>query len=201
MTDLSTQAKLDKLDRIQAQNRARAKEFLDKKKASGKKQISGLITLDAYNEICKRRDTARATGTPLTMGDIISQAVMGSSGVDTRHSDIDDTLKDMDKTTEHFDRVHNVDSIVEHESIDVNINGDTGKDIKLGDYHGISLDVASKDKILIELSEALPGRDNAQARVDMLNGAGVTCGRSGAEWTVKNLADNLYLAKKRQGKK
>lgn len=89
MRNVTDQEKLDKLDKIQAQNRARAKKFLKKKLASGKKkQISGLISMDAYAEICKRRDMARESGDPLTMGDIISQAIMNSIAIGTTNIEV-----------------------------------------------------------------------------------------------------------------
>jgi len=46
---------------------------------TAKKAISAILTDQAYNEIYKRKDMARATGTGLNTGDIISKAIIDSS--------------------------------------------------------------------------------------------------------------------------
>ena len=81
-----------------------------------------------------------------------------------------------------------------------NAKPDTETDtFSLGDYHGVNLTTKEKDQILIDLAEALPGRENAQRWVDILNNAGITC--AGVAWTKKKFSDNWRFAKRRQEKK
>lgn len=65
-----------KVDNIQSSNRERVKKFLDKQKRKGKKQISALISQQAYEIINNRRDKSIKAGAPLTASDIIEQALL-----------------------------------------------------------------------------------------------------------------------------
>jgi len=47
--------------------------------------------------------------------------------------------------------------------------------------------------------ELYPGRENAQKRADVLNQAGVPCGKGNAPWDAKKVMDNYRNALKRQG--
>lgn len=66
------------------------------------------------------------------------------------------------------------------------------------DCHGKDLSQAEKDSILIKVLDLYPGRGNAQKRADVLNRAGVPCGKSKAPWDAKKVMDNYRHAKKRQ---
>ena len=72
-------------------------------------------------------------------------------------------------------------------------------DINLGDWHNKTMDVETKDKILIQLAMDLPGTKNAQKRVEILNQAGITSGK--VPFNKKKFTDNLRLAKQRQAKR
>jgi len=58
MTETNIQAKLEKLAKIEQGNRARSKRFLEKTKKEGKKQISAIISGEAYNELNRLRDAS-----------------------------------------------------------------------------------------------------------------------------------------------
>ena len=75
MTETDIQAKLEKLVRIEQDNRARSKRFLEKIKKEGKKQISAIISGEAYNELNRLRDASIQAGTPSSFGQIIEQAL------------------------------------------------------------------------------------------------------------------------------
>ncbi|MBF0233339.1 MAG: hypothetical protein HQK65_09920 [Desulfamplus sp.] len=69
------QEKLDKLAKIEEQNRKRARRYLAVRRAKGKRQISAIINKDAYEKINRRRDRSIMAGTPITAGDIIEEAL------------------------------------------------------------------------------------------------------------------------------
>ena len=75
MIDLNDQAKLDKLARIEEKNRERAKRYLERVKKDGKKQLSAIISGEAYNQLCRIRDNAVQAGKPLSFGQIIENAL------------------------------------------------------------------------------------------------------------------------------
>ena len=75
MTETDIQAKLEKLVRIEQDNRARSKRFLEKTKKEGKKQISAIISGEAYNELNRLRDASIQAGNPTSFGQIIEQAL------------------------------------------------------------------------------------------------------------------------------
>ena len=81
MKNKETKIKLDKLKKIEDQNRGRAKKFLEKQRKDGKKQISAILTADAYKELCNRRDASLQAGNPLTTGDIISALLLTDQSV------------------------------------------------------------------------------------------------------------------------
>lgn len=75
MVDPKTQAKLDQLEKIQANNRARAKRYLDKIKADGRQQISAVISNKTYNILCRIRDRSVQSSDPLSFGSILESAL------------------------------------------------------------------------------------------------------------------------------
>ena len=78
MTD---QDRLDKLQRLEDAARKRSRRYLDNAKASGKRQISAIVSAKAYDEICRRRDASAQAGNALTSGEIIEQALfLGAEG-------------------------------------------------------------------------------------------------------------------------
>jgi hypothetical protein len=73
MTEIET--KLKKLANIEQGNRARSKRYLERIKKDGKKQISAIISGNAYNELNRLRDASIQTGTPSSFGQIIELAL------------------------------------------------------------------------------------------------------------------------------
>jgi len=193
--------------------RTNAKHRLKKHRDSMKKQ--GYLTVSVFMGESLRSELDRLGETGLTKHGALEHifngyrdSVYGVADADEPSIDINDiTLDDIKDVTSNIDKGQDSKQLDMFEPDQAVLDPDTAKDtqtasnhIDLGDYHGQDMDTATKDKILIAVAEALPGPKNAQARVDMLNSAGVTCGKAGAAWMVKNLADNLYLAKKRGAK-
>ena len=77
--DKSAQNELDtlkkKLDKIQAGNRARAKKFQEKVKASDKKMISAIFDAESYDTLCRLRDASVQAGTPESFGNILGKTL------------------------------------------------------------------------------------------------------------------------------
>ncbi len=69
MTEIET--KLEKLARIEAGNRERTRRYLERAKKDGKKQISAIISGEAYNELNRLRDANIQAGKPSSFGNII----------------------------------------------------------------------------------------------------------------------------------
>jgi hypothetical protein len=65
-----TKQKLEKLKKIEEAYKLNTKRYRDNAIAKGKKQISAIITVSAYEEICKRRKENK-----LTAGEIIEKAL------------------------------------------------------------------------------------------------------------------------------
>jgi len=199
MSDSDTQAKLDKLAKIEQSGRDRANKYLKRQRQGGKKQISAILTKEAHKALCDRRDQSISAGTPLTAGDIISALLTTDQSMVETGGDVGEQIQDT------LDEIEEVLKPSEGKlppmEGDVPDTATATDDLDQGDYHGQELTTESKDKILIKLALDLPGPKNAQRRVDMLNGAGITCGKAGAVWDAKKFSDNLRFAKKRQGGK
>jgi len=80
--DNDTQKKLDRLEKLEANNRARSKRYLDKIKAQGKRQISIILDESTITELTRRRDQSIQSGKPLTFGDIIAGAINTNGNID-----------------------------------------------------------------------------------------------------------------------
>ncbi|NDY74570.1 hypothetical protein DO021_22175 [Desulfobacter hydrogenophilus] len=73
MTEIKT--KLEKLARLEAGNRERVKRYLNRVKKDGKKQISAIVSANAYNELNRLRDASIQAGKPSSFGQIIELAL------------------------------------------------------------------------------------------------------------------------------
>jgi hypothetical protein len=76
MIDSDTQKKIDRLNRIDQGNRERSKKYLERIRKQGKKQISAIISREAFEELNRRRDASVVAGKPLSYGQIIEQALL-----------------------------------------------------------------------------------------------------------------------------
>ena len=73
MTEIET--KLEKLARLEVGNRERVKRYLERVKKDGKKQLSAIISGEAYNELNRLRDASIQAGNSSSFGQIIEQAL------------------------------------------------------------------------------------------------------------------------------
>ncbi|MCP4116596.1 MAG: hypothetical protein GY737_14545 [Desulfobacteraceae bacterium] len=71
---------------------------------------------------------------------------------------------------------------------------------EIPDCHGKDLSTEERDAILIKVADLYPGRKNAKKRAEVLNEAGLACGKDNTPWTSKKFTDNLRHAKKRLNK-
>ena len=72
---IETKTKLEKLARIEAGNRERTRRYIERIKKDGKKQISAIISGEAYDELNRLRDASIQAGKPSSFGRIIEQAL------------------------------------------------------------------------------------------------------------------------------
>lgn len=134
-----TQARLEKLDRLEKNARARSKRYLEKAKSEGKKQFSAIISGEAYNEINRLRDAAQLAGKGASFGTIIEKALFYYS----------DSLKTSDKK--------------------VNVNSDVSRDIKSKQHNNIEKNVNSDvythviKETQTEIEAPVPDRSNREA--------------------------------------
>ncbi len=74
---------------------------------------------------------------------------------------------------------------------------------QIPDCTGQEITLEQRDRIMVQVMDLLPGRNNAQARVDELNRKGIPVslkpGQYGGTWDRKKFTDNFLHAKKRLG--
>ena len=94
--DKETQDKLDKLEKLEAGNRARSKKYLENIKAQGKRQISLILPDAIILELARRKAESISGGKPLTYGDIIEIAIKRNINIDAKIIPIEnlETVKD-----------------------------------------------------------------------------------------------------------
>jgi len=96
-----------------------------------------------------------------------------------------------------------VDTVTDDTALVDQADDDLGDQIP--DCAGKTITIEERDRILVQVMELLPGRNNAQARVTLLNRKGIPVslkpGQYGGEWDRKKFTDNLGAAKKRLGVK
>jgi len=97
MDESTIKERLKRLKRIDKGNRERSKRYLDKIKASGKKQISAILSSKAYEELNRRRDESMRAGKPLSYGAIISSALISDVNDDVNTS-INNATKNISKS-------------------------------------------------------------------------------------------------------
>jgi len=160
----------------------------------GKKHLTVLVSQDAMDIITRQRQRTGAT-----VSKVVESAIMVAYGdpepevfkLDCKPLDPFSELTP-ELTPETAPAATAPETIVEPEpELD---QGET-----LPDYHGINLSLDEKDSIIIKVVELYPGRENAQKRAEILNQAGVPCGRGNAPWDAKKVMDTYRNAVKRQG--
>lgn len=217
MVDSKTQQKLDKLDRIEQRRRARARRFLDKVKGEGRKQISAIISGAVYEEIVRRKNASQP---PLSTGQVIEQAVMGSvhTGVNAtvnidrpeppvkkvRATIIDESAPEPKSadSADSPDPVETSEPAPEKKTAPVE---DQPESANPADVQAIiegidpeNLTIKDRDRLIFRLYETYPGQTQAKDRIKVLNDAGILL--NGEPWTTKRFADQLTLARRRAKK-
>jgi len=211
--DDKTQAKLDRLARIDEKNRIRVRRYHEKVKAAGGKQLSAIISGEAYDQICRIRDKELQAGKQISFGKIVEQAIacyiqnQGSEKPvnDTTNVTINDKINDDGNGNTGQKPIR---------EIQTEIPGPMPKPIEHGKMPDYLIDVdpdmsiEERHKIILQLAEDFPGRGkgtigNTQKRIDMLNAAGILL--NGKPWKMpKQFADQLSIArrwvKKQEGK-
>lgn len=159
MMDAETQAKLEKLKRIEENRRARSKRFLDKVKADGKKQISAILSGEAYDQLCRIRDNEVQAGRLASFGDIIERALSYYDG-SVGHTD-DNTTVNINDSIEQPKQVSMADNV--NDNIDDPINQPETAEKNTDDLLELvdeSKDVPeSTDKKITETQRKIPGLD------------------------------------------
>lgn len=177
---MSTDAE-KKLAKIEEQNRARVKRFMEKAKEQGKKQISAIISGEAHATLCRIRDNSTQAGETVSFGQIIERAL--AAYVKTNVS-INDGISQPKKPREQ--------EPVEAPAL---VEPETQTDILEGiDPENIS--VEDRDRLVLKLYEQFPEKKQAKDRIKALNDAGIFF--NGEPWTTKQYSDQLNLARKRQ---
>jgi len=149
------QEKLDKLAKIERQNRQRARRFLAARKAKGKQQISAIIHKNAYEKINRRRDLSINVGTPLTAGDIIEQALNFTEMFISFDGTLDFIL--LDEMEQAHQQINDIDA-----SIDKNINSNSTNNNNVN----ININTALKNKL--KKSDSKPEKPEPPVNVDSL---------------------------------
>ena len=175
------QKKVDRLDRLEAGNRARSKKYLDKIKALGKRQISVILDETTIDELTRRRDQSIQSGTPLTFGDLISLSI--NSSVNIAENVMAKNVNPISTNT-----IKNVIEDVKSDGIlikkdvnpvsqdDVNIDGKPNWKTQPAEYRKFIDDI---------LREIPPGQWKLEA--DKLNQKGILTPQRGLPWKANNL--------------
>jgi len=168
------QEKLDRLAKIDKQNRDRANRYLERQRKEGKQPISAILEAGAYDSLCRLKDAAIQAKEPATTGDILSALLTTEQTLVPTAGDVSAQIQD---TLE-----------PEH------IKGKDSKQFEMFDAEQVELDSDSLELIdpgpeetlrltLIEY-HGLPG--TWAQRTDKLNGLGITT-VNGLSWTKDNL--------------
>lgn len=208
--DENTQQQLDRLKKLDAANRARVKKFKAKAMAAGYRQLTVMVDGMTYDELCRRRDRSIQDGNPLSLADVIKQALFQGRQDNVTANDTSNIKvepKEDDRQMELFDDQGKV-KIKIPDSGDIPKATDTPEPkpavkpapVPLGEelpsYHGKKLSVEERDLLVLQVAAMVTGKKCAERRADALNKAGVTKA-DGDPWVAKNMADALYQAKKR----
>ena len=197
--DKNTQQQLDRLKKLDAANRARVKKFKAKAMAAGYRQLTVMVDGMTYDELCRRRDRSIQDGNPLSLADVIKQALFQGRQDNVTANDTSN-IKVEPKEPEYslFDDL-------EPKATDTPAPKPAVRPApvplgeELPDYHGKKLSTEERDLIILKVAAMITGKDSAQRRADALNKAGVST-KGGEPWIAKKVSDALYLAGKRAGK-
>ena len=172
------------LEEIRAAASARAKKYQQSQRDQGKRHLTALISQEVFDIIAWQRERTGAT-----VVQVVESAIKIAYG--------EPGPLDLPQAPEPIPEPELDRGAVEPLSPEPAV--DRGEDEPgIPDCHGKDLSQAEKDSILIKVVDLYPGRGNAQKRADVLNRAGVPCGRGKTPWDAKKVMDTYRHAKKRQ---
>lgn len=178
-----------------AKNRARLQKFYKRQAASGRKRISALISGDIYELLIKEKIETGAT-----ISEIIEQAVARQyrPRKPTPSSEKTPKKKAPDPETPQPVADTPATGIITPSQMD--LFQKDGTDL-IPDLTDRDLTIQERDSILIQVADAMPGRQYAKDRVTLLNQKGIPviakAGMHSGRWDRKKFSDNLRLARKR----
>lgn len=174
-------------------NRIRLQRYYERQAASGKRRISALLSGNVYNLIINEKNKTGAS-----ISDIVEAAVI--SKFQTRKPKSKTSKKKLPPTRKNI--------IVETFQTTTNSSISSQMDLFNQDFSNLIpdftnqiMDTDERDKILLKVAEALPGRHNSKTRLNLLNQKGVPVNtrpsQYGGKWDQKKFTDNIWLARKR----
>ena len=174
-------------------NRIRLQRYYERQAASGKRRISAILSGDIYNLIKNEKNKTGAT-----ISDIIEAAVI--SKFQTRKPKSKNRIKKLPPTSKDIDVGPYKTTIDSPISTQMDLFNHDKPDL-IPDFTNQIMTTHVRDKILLKVAEALPGRHNSKARLNLLNQKGVPVNtrysQYGGKWDRKKFTDNLRLARKR----
>jgi len=194
----------EKLDRLDAANRARVKKFKAKAIAKGFKQITALVDAMTYEELCKRRDRAFQAGEQISIAEVIKRALFGEAiapegpapepkAID-RDQDQDPRqlllfLDPVDAPMIEAEQAFTLEAPAEEQMNDPASTADLVLD---GIDQGALPDWNNKQEYRVYLRKIIPGiinplgPKNWQAKADLINSMGIKS-TTGKEWSQDNV--------------
>lgn len=188
-------------------NRIRLQRYYEKQAATGKKRISAIISDGTHGHIMAEKDR-----TGMSLSEILESALnqrYGSQDLTYPRDSTSDDMADDAHMTEPTDTSQEVKAdrkeLVSDNTGDGNQAVPALEDDLIPDCIGREITLEERDRFLVQVAEACPGKDNVQRRVNILNRncipVSVKSGQYGGEWTGKKFTDNLCHARKRLQKK
>jgi hypothetical protein len=176
-----------------AKNRARLQRYYKRQAESGKRRISALLSGDIYFLLINEKNK---TGS--TISDIVEAALL--SKFSTRKPKTKKRINEPSPMPRISDvAIHQTDVTISIPS-QMDLFNQDNTDL-IPDFKDGIMGIMDRDKMLLKVAETMPGKQNAKARVHLLNLKGVPVNtRSneyGGKWDPKKFTDNLRLARKR----
>jgi hypothetical protein len=176
-----------------AKNRARLQRYYKRQAESGKRRISALLSGDIYFLLINEKNK---TGS--TISDIVEAALLSKFSTRKPKSK---------KSINHPSPKPHMSHTATHQTV-VNIPMPSQMDLfnqdntdLIPDFTDGIMDIQERDKMLLKVAEAMPGKQNSKARAHLLNLKGVPVytrsNQYGGKWDPKKFTDNLRLARKR----
>ena len=174
-------------------NRVRLQRYYERQTASGKRRISALLSGDIYNLIINEKNKTGAS-----ISDIVEAAVIAKFQV--RKPKSENRTKKLPPISKNIDVGPYKTTIDFPISTQMDLFNQDNPDL-IPDFTNQIMGTHERDKILVKVAEAMPGRHNSKARLNLLNQKGVPVNtrssQYGGKWDRKKFTDNLRLAQKR----